>query len=135
MDRVKGKVALVTGAGLGIGRAAALLLAREGARAIVTDVNEAEGAKVADEIVGAGGESMFLAHDVASASDWRRVIAATVSRFGGLDILVNNAGVALAANVEDTTEEQWRWLMSINLDGVFLGAGAELVIDGGYTAQ
>ena len=128
MDRVKGKVAMVTGGGLGLGRAAALLLAREGALVIVTDVNEAEGAKVADEIVGAGGESMFLAHDVASASEWRRVIAAAVSRFGGLDILVNNAGVALAASVENTSEEQWRWLMSINLDGVFLGTQQAIAV-------
>jgi len=121
MNRVKGKIALVTGAGLGLGRAAAILLAREGARVIVTDVKEAEGAAVADEIVVAGGEAMFMAHDVANPADWKRVIAATLSRFGGLDILVNNAGVAVGANVEDTTEEQWRWLMSINLDGVFFG--------------
>lgn len=121
MNRVKGKTALVTGAGLGLGRAAALMLAREGARVIVTDVKEAEGAAVADEIVAAGGEAMFMKHDVASPTDWQRVIAAALSRFGGFDILVNNAGVALSASVEDTTPEQWRWLMSINLDGVFFG--------------
>ena len=64
---------------------------------------------------------MFLKQDVAKEEDWKRVIASTVARFGGLDILVNNAGVALPANAEDTTLDQWRWLMSINLDGVFLG--------------
>jgi NAD(P)-dependent dehydrogenase (short-subunit alcohol dehydrogenase family) len=121
MQRVRGKIALVTGAGLGLGRAAALMLAREGARVIVTDIKEREGAAVADEIVAAGGEAMFMVHDVASSEAWRRVIAAAISRFGGLDILVNNAGVALAANVEDTTDEQWRWLLSINLDAVFYG--------------
>lgn len=121
MNRVKGKIALVTGASLGLGHAAALMLAREGARVIVTDKREQEGAATADAIVAAGGEAMFLTHDVASEADWKRVIAATVSRFGGLDILVNNAGVALAGSVEETTLEQWRWLMSINLDGVFLG--------------
>lgn len=121
MNRVKGKVALVTGAGLGLGRAAALMLAREGAKVVVTDIKEAEGDAVADEIVSAGGEAMFLHHDVADANAWRRVVTSAVSRFGGLDILVNNAGVALAANVEDTTDEQWRWLMSINLDAVFYG--------------
>ncbi len=121
MNRVKGKVALVTGAGLGLGRAAALMLAREGARVIVTDFREIEGATTTDAIVSAGGEAMFLKQDVAKEEDWKRVIASTVARFGGLDILVNNAGVALPANAEDTTLDQWRWLMSINLDGVFLG--------------
>jgi NAD(P)-dependent dehydrogenase (short-subunit alcohol dehydrogenase family) len=121
MGRVAGKVALVTGGGLGLGRAAALMLAREGAKIVVTDVNDKEGAKVADEIVDAGGEAMFLHHDVAKEADWDRVVRATVERFGGLRILVNNAGVALSADVEHTSLEEWRWLMSINLDGMFLG--------------
>jgi NAD(P)-dependent dehydrogenase (short-subunit alcohol dehydrogenase family) len=121
MNRVKNKVALVTGGGVGLGHAAALLLARQGARVIVTDVREKEGAATADAIVANGGEAMFLTQDVAKEEDWRRVMASTRSRFGGLDILVNNAGVALSGSVEDTTLEQWRWLMSINLDGVFLG--------------
>lgn len=121
MNRVRNKVALVTGASLGLGHATALLLAREGARVVVTDMLEKEGAALADEIVAGGGEAMFIKHDVASEDDWKRVVAATVSRFGGLDILVNNAGVALAGNAEETTLEKWRWLMSINLDGVFLG--------------
>lgn len=121
MNRVKDKVALVTGAGLGLGRATALLLAREGARVIVTDQRLEEGAATADAIVAAGGQAMFVKQDVASEKDWADAIAAAISRFGALDILVNNAGVALSASVEDTTLEQWRWLMSINLDGVFLG--------------
>lgn len=121
MGRVAGKVALVTGGGLGLGRAAALMLAREGAKVVVSDVKDKEGAKVADEIVDAGGEAMFLHHDVAKEADWDRVVRATVERFGGLQILVNNAGVALGGDVEHTSLEEWRWLMSINLDGVFLG--------------
>lgn len=122
MGRVAGKVALVTGAGLGIGRACAALLATEGAKVTVTDIKEAEGRSVADEIVEAGGEAMFVRLDVASEADWSAAIAATERRFGGLNILVNNAGVALGADVERTTLEQWRALMAVNLDGVFLGA-------------
>jgi NAD(P)-dependent dehydrogenase (short-subunit alcohol dehydrogenase family) len=128
MDRVSGKIALVTGGGLGLGRASALLLAREGAKVAVTDVKEDEGRAVADEIIDAGGEAIFLRHDVASEADWDSVIATAVSRFGGLDILVNNAGVALGANVEATTLEQWRWLMAINLDAVFIGTKRAIAV-------
>jgi 3(or 17)beta-hydroxysteroid dehydrogenase len=121
MGRVSGKVALVTGAGLGLGRACAKMLAREGARVTVTDVREAEGRSVADEIVESGGEAMFVRQDVALEADWSAAISATMRRFGALHILVNNAGVALGADVENTTLEQWRALMAVNLDGVFLG--------------
>lgn len=121
MGRVTGKVAIVTGASLGLGRAAATMLAREGARVVLTDLRREEGADLADQLVSSGGEAIFLPHDVSSEDDWKRVVASAVNRFGGLDVLVNNAGVALSANVEDTTLEQWRRLMSINLDGVFLG--------------
>lgn len=121
MNRVENKVALVTGGGLGLGRACAILLAREGASVMVTDVNEPEGRTTAEEIVEAGGEAMFLRHDVASEANWEAVIAATLRRFRRLDILVNNAGVALSSSVEATTLEQWRALMAVNLDGVFTG--------------
>ncbi len=124
MQRVKGKVALITGASLGLGRATAILLAKHGARCVLTDVRHEEGATLADAIIADGGEALFLTHDVASEADWTRVTQAALRRFGGLDIVVNNAGVALGASVEDTTLEQWRWLMSINLDGVFMGVKA-----------
>jgi 3(or 17)beta-hydroxysteroid dehydrogenase len=121
MGRVEGKVALVTGGALGLGRAAVELLAREGARIAVTDVKDAEGRAVVEKIGAAGGEAIYIHHDVAQEADWERAIAETLKRFGKLDIVVNNAGVALAGNVEGTSLDQWRWLMSINLDGVFLG--------------
>jgi 3(or 17)beta-hydroxysteroid dehydrogenase len=121
MGRVEGKVALVTGGALGLGRAAVELLAREGARVAVTDVKDAEGRAVVEKIGAAGGEAIYIHHDVAQEADWERAIAETLKRFGKLDIVVNNAGVALAGNVEGTSLDQWRWLMSINLDGVFLG--------------
>ncbi|MCW0183273.1 glucose 1-dehydrogenase [Zavarzinia sp.] len=121
MGRVQGKVALITGAAKGIGRETALLLAREGARVAVTDVDEMEGGKVAEAIIAAGGEALFLKQDVADEAQWQAVVAAVVARFGALNILVNNAGVALSGSVEETSLEDWRWLMSINLDAVFLG--------------
>jgi NAD(P)-dependent dehydrogenase (short-subunit alcohol dehydrogenase family) len=119
--RVKEKVAIVTGGSLGLGRASAILLAREGARVAVTDVKEEEGLAVVEEIAAAGGEALFIAHDVADEDAWTRTITLVIERFGGLDVLVNNAGVGVLGTVEETTLKQWRWLMSINLDGVFLG--------------
>jgi NAD(P)-dependent dehydrogenase (short-subunit alcohol dehydrogenase family) len=121
MDRVKGKVAIVSGAASGLGRATALLLAREGAKVTVSDINEKGGEKVVGEIKRDGGEAIFVKHDVTSESEWSNVIARTIARFGKLDILVNNAGVMLVKEIEKTSLEEWRWLMSVNLDGVFLG--------------
>lgn len=121
MDRVKGKVALVTGGALGLGEAAAALMAREGASVVVTDVNVAAGRQSVESIEAAGGDALFLQHDVSSEYDWQRVIHETITRFARLDVVVNNAGVGLVKDIEHTTLQQWRWLMSINLDGVFLG--------------
>ena len=121
MNRVEGKVALVTGGALGIGKACALLLANEGARVVVTDVKEAEGKAVANQIRSTGGQGLFIRHDVSSEPDWQRAIAQTLETFGRLDILVNNAGIGTTSNIEEETLERWRFLTSINLDGVFLG--------------
>jgi NAD(P)-dependent dehydrogenase (short-subunit alcohol dehydrogenase family) len=121
MDRVKGKVAIITGGASGIGKATASLLAKEGAKVVVADVNEVNGKKVAEEIGREGGKAIFVKHDVTSENDWSEVIEKTLAEFGKLDILVNNAGVIFAKKIEDTPLEQWRWLMSVNLDGVFLG--------------
>ena len=118
MGRVEGKVALVTGGAVGIGAATARLLAREGANVAITDVKTDEGEALARQL---GDDALFVRHDVSSEQDWRHAIDATLARFGRLDVLVNNAGVGVAANVEVETLENWRWLMSINLDGVFLG--------------
>lgn len=121
MNRVAGKVAIVTGAASGLGEAIALLLAREGAHVVATDVNETGGSMVASEIERAGGEALFVVHDVSSEGDWKGVIGATIGRFGRLDILVNCAGVFLSSSIKDITLEKWRRVMAINLDGVFLG--------------
>src|SRR5690242_4932804 len=124
MGRVAGKVALVTGAGLGLGRASSLLLASEGARLVVSDIDESLAGNTAAEIVEAGGEALALRHDVSKSDDWSAVTAVVEQRFGRLDVLVNNAGIAIAKNIEDTSLEEWRRTMAVNLDGVFLGCQA-----------
>jgi 3(or 17)beta-hydroxysteroid dehydrogenase len=121
MNRVSAKVAIVTGAASGLGKAIAMLLAAEGASVVATDVNETGGASMVDEIKKKGGEALFLRHDVAKESEWKAVVERTTGQYGRLDILVNCAGVFLDASIEETTLEKWRWVMSINLDGVFLG--------------
>lgn len=133
MNRVAGKVILVTGAASGLGKAIVTLLASEGGRVMATDIDEAGGKKAVDAVAEAGGEVVFLRHDVSSEREWKEVVGATMTRFGRLDVLVNCAGVFLDAPVEETTLEKWRWVMSINLDGVFLGTkyGAEAMRQSG----
>lgn len=121
MGRVSGKVALVTGAALGIGKACAELLAREGAKVVVTDIKAEQGQAVAEHIKRQGGEAIFVQHDAADENQWQQAIAAALAAFGKLHIVVNNAGIALGKNVEDTTLAEWRKVQDINLDGVFLG--------------
>jgi 3(or 17)beta-hydroxysteroid dehydrogenase len=121
MNRVSGKVALVTGGAMGIGRACCELLAREGASVLVTDREVELGADVAKAICAGGGRAAFAAHDVSSEADWIRVIDEARRTFDKLDILVNNAGVGRFGDVEHTTLEDWRALLAVNLDGVFLG--------------
>jgi NAD(P)-dependent dehydrogenase (short-subunit alcohol dehydrogenase family) len=121
MGRVDGKIALVTGGAMGLGKAAAMLLSRHGAKISLADINEPEGQNTADEIAARGGDVMFQVHDVSDPLRWVEVVDATVERYGRLDVLVNNAGIAIAANVETTSLEDWRKTMAVNLDGVFYG--------------
>jgi NAD(P)-dependent dehydrogenase (short-subunit alcohol dehydrogenase family) len=117
--RVEGKVALVTGGASGLGRASAMMLAKEGARVAVTDLNLAGAEAVAKQI--GAGKAIAIRHDVTSEADWQAALKQTVDSFGGLNILLNSAGIALTATVEETTLEDWRRLHAIDLDGVFLG--------------
>src|SRR5262245_10150072 len=121
VGRVKGKVAVVTGGGMGLGRAASLLLASEGASVVVTDIDETSGQDTARMIGEAGATSLFLRHDVSREDEWQRVMQAVEQRFGRLDVMVNNAGIAIAKNIEETTLEDWKRTMAVNLDGVFFG--------------
>ena len=121
MGRVQDKVALVTGAASGIGRACAVRLAAEGARVAVTDVQDAEGRETVAMIAAAGGEAVYLSHDVTDEGAWERVVGEVRDRFGRLDVLVNNAGIGLAGPVHDMSLSEWRRQQAINVEGVFLG--------------
>jgi NAD(P)-dependent dehydrogenase (short-subunit alcohol dehydrogenase family) len=121
MGRVENKVAIVTGGAMGMGKASCVLLAKEGAKVVIADINESEGKKVAGEIKANGGTAAFMFLDVGNEENWKKVVNDTVKLYGKLDILVNNAGITLPGNVEETTLENWRKLMNVNLEGVFLG--------------
>ncbi len=118
--RLSGKVALITGGASGIGRATALLLAREGAAVAVADVDEVGAQTVAQAIVGQGGRAIALHCDVSQAADCQRVVQQTVGELGGLDVLFNNAGIIRRADVLETTEEEWDRVMAVNVKSVFL---------------
>jgi 3(or 17)beta-hydroxysteroid dehydrogenase len=122
MSRLEGKVALVTGAASGLGRADAVALVREGARVVVSDVDESGGESLAAELNRLRNDAaLFLKHDVRDEARWQAVIADTIRRFGRLDVLVNNAGVVVIATPETTTLEQFRFANQVMSEGVFLG--------------
>jgi len=121
MGIMDGKVAIISGGASGLGKASGLLMAREGASIVITDINDDAGQGVADEIEGGGGKALYFNHDVAIEADWERVIAATIESLGRLDVVVNNAGIGDFKNVEETSVADWRHMMAINADGVFLG--------------
>ena len=123
--RVAGKVALVTGGASGLGEATALLLAEEGARVLVCDIDDENGRRVAAAISNLGGEAAYHRLDVANEQAWDTAMAAVLEQFGRLDILVNNAGIAPVGDM-DMSFDLWRKVIAVNLDGVFLGTRAAI---------
>ena len=118
VGRVQGKVVIVTGGASGIGKQDALLLASEGARVVITDLDADGGNSLAKQI---GDAAMFARHDISREGDWKAVMDATLARFGRIDGLVNNAGVLVMGSIEDATLEQWQKVHRVNADGYFLG--------------
>ena len=123
MDRLVGKVALVTGGARGIGEGIVRRFVAEGARVMITDVLVVEGQALADEL---GAAAAFLKHDVVSRAEWDAVLAATEAKFGKLDILVNNAGVIVFKRLDDLTEADMRRIIDINLMGTMIGTQAAI---------
>jgi NAD(P)-dependent dehydrogenase (short-subunit alcohol dehydrogenase family) len=122
--RVAGKVAIVTGAASGLGAASSRRLAEEGAAVMLTDRSIEAGEKAAEAILAIGGQAAFMAHDVTAEDDWAGVVDATLKAFGRIDVLVNNAGVGGGAPLLEMSLADWRALLAVNLDGVFLGMRA-----------
>src|ERR1700756_4732185 len=120
MGQVEGKVAIVTGGGSGIGAACAATLAREGAKVVVTDLDDTGGRDLVDKISGAGGEAIFLHQNVSVEESWPRVIEATEQRFGRLDVMIANAGIGILCRAVEMSLADWRRQTAVNLDGVFL---------------
>jgi NAD(P)-dependent dehydrogenase (short-subunit alcohol dehydrogenase family) len=119
--RLAGKVALVTGGASGMGESEASIFAREGARVIVGDILQKEGAQVVEKIAGQGGQARFVKLDVTNEAEWQNAVAAAINAFGKLDILVNNAGISGTFDPDTMSVSAWDTLMNINAKGVFLG--------------
>ncbi len=139
--RLSNKIAMITGGTSGIGRATALLFAREGAKVSITGRNEARGKQVVEEIEKEGGDAIFIRADVRFSTECRRAVELTLQAFGRLDILFNNAGVFYPSTVTDCTEEEWDLTIDINLKGTYLmskfaipvmtGQGSGVIINNG----
>jgi NAD(P)-dependent dehydrogenase (short-subunit alcohol dehydrogenase family) len=119
--RLQGKIALITGAGTGIGKTTALRFANEGAKVVVTDINLENVKKTAAEIQQSGGEAIALHHDVSNEDSWKQVVDASLSSYGQIDILFNNAGIYFIKPLAETTLDDFNRMMSINVTSVFLG--------------
>jgi len=121
MNRLDGKVALISGAARGIGGQTAKRMAEAGAKVIVGDILEEPAKETVAEIKAAGGEAEFVYLDVTKDADWTAAVSKATDAFGGLDILVNNAGIFLGREFEEATDADWDKIVAVNLKGVYLG--------------
>ncbi|GAF12396.1 3-oxoacyl-[acyl-carrier protein] reductase [Bacillus sp. JCM 19046] len=119
--RLQDKIALITGAGSGMGEAEALRFAKEGAIVIATDINEEAVKNVVEQIKSSGGQALAFKHNVASQEDWKSIMDEVKASYGKLDILVNNAGISLAKPFEEQTADDWARTYGININGVMYG--------------
>lgn len=133
VGRLEGKVALISGGASGLGEAQAMLYAREGARVMIGDLQEALGAGVVAKIMAEGGEAVFTRLDVTDLASWQAAVALTVETFGKLTTLVNNAGIFHPGGIVDETPEGWAKMVAVNQTGVFYGmkAGAPELVKAG----
>lgn len=121
MNRLDGKVALISGAARGIGGETAQLMAQAGAKVVVADVLDEPGRRTAGAISAAGGQAEYVHLDVTKEDDWITAVNLATSKFGRLDILVNNAGVFIGKGIEEISLDEWNRLVAVNMTGVFLG--------------
>lgn len=121
MTRLKGKVAIITGAAQGMGASHAKLFVEQGAKVVLTDLNEEKGQAFAAEL---GENALFVKQNVANEADWATVVATAEEKFGPVNVLVNNAGITMAKSMMDTTVEEYRRIVEINQVSVFLGMKA-----------
>jgi meso-butanediol dehydrogenase / (S,S)-butanediol dehydrogenase / diacetyl reductase len=117
---LQGKVVIVTGAASGIGRASALLFARNGSKVVVSDIDDEGGQRTVEEIAKEGGDALFVRTDVSLASDAKKCVEAAVKKFGRLDCLFSNAGINPVGTVADTAEELWDKVLDTNLKSTYL---------------
>ncbi len=121
MGQVDGKIAIVTGGASGIGAACVETLAREGARIVISDIDDLRGAALAAQIAASGQDAIYLSHDVTDEGRWQEVVGEIERRYGRLDIMVANAGIGImATSIVEMSLDDWRRQTAVNLDGVFL---------------
>ncbi|MFB9762088.1 MULTISPECIES: SDR family NAD(P)-dependent oxidoreductase [Bacillaceae] len=118
--KLAGKVIIVTGGGIGIGRKTALLLAQQGANVVITDIDVENGKATVEEILAQNGQAIFVSHNVNKTQDWKRVVEEAMKAYGTIDMLFNNAGLYRIRFVTDVAKDQWEDAMAIYLKGLFL---------------
>ena len=128
MEKLKGKVAIITGAAQGMGESVAKLFAQEGAKVVVNDVIEEKAKKIAEEIRSKGGEALAIKADVTDSKEISRMVEETVKKFGTIHILINNAGILRSTKTEEISEKEWDLVINVNLKGTFFCSKAVLPV-------